>query len=99
MSLPFGVVDADGHLVEDHARIREYMEPPYNSYLLDNVPDKKGRVAHGGALTNTGPPDSTMGRFGSVGPYGISLPPGLAGDAGKGRHGDDLPVPYHPVGL
>ena len=74
MDLPFGVVDADGHLVENHARIREHMESPYSSYLLDNVPDKKGRVGHGSALTNIGPPDANMGRFGSVGPPGYPFP-------------------------
>ena len=47
MQLPFGVIDADGHIVEDQARIREYMPEPYNGFLMDNLPDAQGRVGHG----------------------------------------------------
>ncbi|MEE9248196.1 MAG: amidohydrolase family protein [Dehalococcoidia bacterium] len=75
MSLPFKVVDADGHLVEDQARIKEYMDPPYSEFLIDNMPDKEGRVGHGSALTNRGFSDSTMGgRKGSQGPAGYPFP-------------------------
>ena len=69
MQLPFGVIDADGHIVEDQARIREYMPEPYDGFLMDNLPDAQGRVGHGSAITNRAFSDSTLGgRMGGIGP-------------------------------
>ena len=75
MQLPFGVIDADGHIVEDQARIREYMPEPYNGFLMDNLPDAQGRVGHGSAITNRAFADSTLGgRMGGIGPAGYPFP-------------------------
>ena len=75
MQLPFGVIDADGHIVEDQARIREYMPEPYDGFLMDNLPDAQGRVGHGSAITNRAFADSTLGgRMGGIGPAGYPFP-------------------------
>ena len=75
MQIPFGVIDADGHIVEDQARIREYMPEPYNGFLMDNLPDAQGRVGHGSAITNRAFSDSTLGgRMGGLGPAGYPFP-------------------------
>ena len=42
MQLPFGVIDADGHIVEDQARIREYMPEPYNELPDGQSPRRPG---------------------------------------------------------
>ncbi len=75
MQLPFGVIDADGHIIEDQAKIREYMPEPYNGFLMDNLPDSQGRVGHGSAITNRAFSDSTLGgRMGGLGPSGYPFP-------------------------
>ena len=75
MQLPFGVIDADGHIIEDQARIRDYMPEPYNGFLMDNLPDSQGRVGHGSAITNRAFSDSTLGgRMGGLGPAGYPFP-------------------------
>ena len=92
MQLPFGVIDADGHIIEDQARIRDYMPEPYNGFLMDNLPDSQGRVGHGSAITNRAFSDSTLGgRMGGLGPAGYPFPKDWLDALGLGRHGDDIP--------
>ena len=75
MKLPFKVMDADGHIAEDQAKLRDYMEPPYNANLFESVPDKRGWVGHGTAITDKTFVDTTMGgRMGSLGPPGFPFP-------------------------
>jgi len=75
MKLPFKIVDADGHIVEEAARLRDYMTPPYNTYLMESAPDRQGRVGHGSAIANRAFHDTTIGgKLGSTGPAGFPTP-------------------------
>ena len=76
MKLPFGVVDADGHIVEDENRLlREYLEKPYNEYLIDGIPDHRGWVGQGSGITDKSFMDTTLGgKLGNPGQPGYPSP-------------------------
>ena len=64
-------MDADGHLNENEGELREYMEPPYNSYLLQGSSDARGWTTPGIAIAVTRVFDASLG-----GKLGRSGPPG-----------------------
>ena len=77
MKLPFGVVDADGHIVEPDDELRQYMVGPHGEVkkkIHPYIPNEDGFVG-GGILSPTTFWDPTLGgKLGSYGPVGFPTP-------------------------
>ena len=67
----FRVFDADGHVNENESELREYLEAPYDSYLLQGSPDARGWTSVGISIAVTRVFDASLG-----GKLGRSGPPG-----------------------
>ena len=84
--LPFGVIDADGHINEPEHRLRDYIEGPYGEQKRFHhfIPDDDGRVG-GSILAGRMYMDSTLGgRLGSHGGPDFPTPEEWLETADKG---------------